>query len=63
MSEKKKTLKNSIKFETRIKQCMFVPDFSQFGETSVFRIKFAQKNTLGLSIWTNACNLRVTYFK
>ena len=43
MSEKKKTLKNSIKFETRIKQCMFVPDFSQFGETSVFRIKFAQK--------------------
>ena len=33
MSEKKKKkLKLNTEFETRIKQCMSVPDFSQFGE-------------------------------
>ena len=36
MSEKKKKKKKKLKlnteFETRIKQCMSVPDFSQFGE-------------------------------
>ena len=31
MSEKK-IKKINIEFETRIKQCMSVPDFSQFGE-------------------------------
>ena len=55
MSEKKiKEIK--IKFEIRIKQCMYVPDFSQFGELQFLRPNFPQKTQ-------DACNLRITYFK
>ena len=42
MSEKK-IKKIIIKFEIRIKQCMYVPDFSQFGELQFLRLNFLQK--------------------
>ena len=37
--------------------------FHSIWRTSDLGTKFAQKNTLGLSVWTNACSLRITYFK
>ena len=42
MSEKK-IKKIIIKFEIRTKQCMYVPDFSQFGELQFLRLNFLQK--------------------
>ena len=42
---------------------MSVPDFRQFAELQFLGPNLPQKNTLELSIWTNACNLRITYFK
>ena len=38
-------------------------EFQSVWRTSVFGTKFAPKNTLGWSIWTNTCNLKKTYFK
>ena len=43
MSEKKNK-KNNIEFETKIKQFMSVPDFSQFRELQFLRLNLPKKN-------------------